>query len=159
MDIKAYSLNDKSTRNLLIASNSLYAKLFEFFDSHSLEELAKMEGKVVIDSDKLFVNFMTKKLKNIQDARLEVHNKYIDLQLVLQGAERIGLLERNACKNVSEDRLAEKDTLLYSDKYTEFVELQQGSYVVLDTDCAHAPCVKIGDCDGEVIKCVAKIAK
>ena len=159
MNITTFSLSDVSARNNLIASNMLYAKLFEFFDSHSLEELSKMDGKVVLDGDKLFVNFMTKKLKNIQDARLEVHDKYIDLQLVLQGAERIGILERDACKNVSEDKLAEKDTLFYSDKYTEFVELNKGSYVVFDTDCAHVPCLKLSDCDGEVIKCVAKIAK
>ncbi len=159
MNVEVLSLNDTSARNKLIASNTLYAKLFEFFDTHSIEELAKFDGKVVLDEDKLFVNFMTKKLKNIQEARLEVHNKYIDLQLVLCGAERIGLLERDKCKVISEDKLAEKDTLLFADKYSDFIELNQGQYVVLDTDCAHAPCVKFGDSDGEVIKCVAKIAK
>lgn len=148
------NLSDKAARAALVAQNALFARAFDFFDAHTLEELAQMRGKVDL-GEGVFCSFAENNLKPHSAAKLEAHDKYIDLQLVLRGSERIGLLPRGQCASVVEDKLAESDVVFFGDDFSEAVELCAGEYAVLYPDTAHAPCVG----EGVDIKCVAKIPR
>ncbi len=151
---QSIKLSDSSQRELLIKSNPLFAKVFEFLDAHSLEELKKFGANIELDGKNAFLIFSKNKLKKVENARLEAHDKYIDLQLVLEGAERIGVRDRSECVDVVEDRRPDGgDIVFFAQDYDKFVELHSGEYVVLSTDCAHAPTIG----EGEDIKCIAKI--
>jgi YhcH/YjgK/YiaL family protein len=56
---------------------------FDFFKKSSLNEFK--EGKDQIDGDRLFALAMATKGKGRQDARLESHRQYIDLQYTVEG--------------------------------------------------------------------------
>ena len=150
---KRISLADGAERAKLISQNPLFAELFAFFDNHPIELLKNFEGKVDLVPEKLFVKFSHCNLKDVKDARLEAHDKYIDLQLVIDGGERIGVRRRADCLLPTEDRLANDDVIFYGDAYSEYVSLSAGDYVVLPPSVAHAPCIG----SAKEIKCVAKI--
>ncbi len=151
---KSIKLSDSSQRESLIKSNPLFAKVFNFLDAHSIEELKKFDANIELDGKNAFLIFSKNKLKKIEDARLEAHDKYIDLQLVLEGTERIGVRDRSECVDVIEDRRPDGgDIVFFAQSYDEFVELRAGEFAVLPTDCAHAPTIG----EGEDIKCIAKI--
>ena len=146
------NLSDNAARAALVAQNALFARAFDFFDAHTLEELSAMRGKVDL-GDGVFCAFAENNLKPHSAAKLEAHDKYIDLQLVLRGSERIGLRPRVQCASVVDDRLAADDIVFFGDGFSETVALGEGEYTVLFPDTAHAPCIG----EGVDIKCVAKI--
>ena len=77
------------------------------------------DGRHDIEGDDLYVNIQTFNGKNAQDASIEIHKKYIDIQIPLLGVEQIGwkatcdLLEEASPYN------EEQDIAFFIDKPTE----------------------------------------
>lgn len=59
----------------------------DFILSHNLNELPL--GKTVVDGENVFVNVMDAKAFPIEERAYEVHKKYMDIQIDLEGVERI----------------------------------------------------------------------
>ena len=66
-----------------LMQNPHYAKAMEFIRTTDLNALEN--GRHEIDGDNLFVNIVDSVMKTPQQARLEVHDKYIDIQVPLSG--------------------------------------------------------------------------
>ena len=64
-----------------LMQNPNYVKALEFIRNTDLNSLEN--GKHIIDGDNLFVNIVDSDMKTPQQARLEVHDKYIDIQIPL----------------------------------------------------------------------------
>ena len=137
MQINVFNLDDKAARARLEAENPIFGVVFNFLTAKPLDELARISGRVDLRGE----------------AKLEAHDKYIDLQLVLSGREKIGVRARGECRDIIDDRLAQNDVVFFGEEFDEVVEVGAGQYVVLYPDCAHAPCIG----EGEDCKCVAKI--
>ena len=147
-------LSDLKARELFVAKNPLFAKVFDFLDSHSLDELKQLKENVYLDGENVFLIFSHCNLRKQEDAPLEAHDKYIDLQLVLQGREYIGVRDRSECVDITEDRRSDGgDILFFAQSYEDLLELNECEYAVLPTGCAHAPAIG----EGDDIKCIAKI--
>ena len=79
------SLNDTKR---IEGISPLFAKAFEYVKN---TDFSKMEdGRHDIEGDNLYANIQTLNGKNIQDASIEIHKKYIDIQIPLLGVEQIG---------------------------------------------------------------------
>ena len=64
-----------------------FKTVFDYIASH---DLAAMEcGRHDIDGDNIFVVVQEWDLRPTNEARLELHRKYIDIQLVLDGADEV----------------------------------------------------------------------
>jgi len=108
----------------------------------------KGDGAVAIVSD-----YQTKRT---EDAKWESHRKFIDLQYVISGEEKIGLLSLQKAQ-YSTGYQDEKDVILFDE--------QDGDYYVANPDVCflffpedvHRPCIRIGD-SKPVKKLVIKIA-
>ncbi|MBO4446588.1 MAG: YhcH/YjgK/YiaL family protein [Bacteroidales bacterium] len=135
--------------NLL--KNKYYLKALEFIASGQLESLPV--GKNVIDGDNLFVNISQTNLKKRQDARLEVHNKYIDIQIPLDGAELFGVRQRSECKSPDAPFNAEKDVQFFADEFDDIISAQPGAILVFTPDMAHAPMIG----EGSIRKAIFKV--
>lgn len=147
-------LADKPCREFYEAKNPLFKKVFEFIDANGLDGLKKFpEGKHPIDADKVFVNFSDTLLKKPESAKFEVHDKYVDLQLVISGVERMGIKPRGELSELESDKMSEKDVKFYSDLPSDFLDLRAGEYVVFFPENGHAPAIG----DGTVRKCIFKI--
>lgn len=156
--LKAFRISDKLVQDSLVNENSNFKVVFDFLNAHSLEELASMSGKVILDGENAFISFSENSLKKAEVARLEAHDKYIDLQLVLKGSEKIGITNRDECSSITEDRLSTDDVVFYAEDKQTYVSLAEGEYLVIPTQTAHAPCIESETCTHD-IKAIAKILK
>ena len=115
-------------------------------------------GKHVLDVS-TYINIETYSTKTIEDAKYESHDKYIDIQILLTGSEKIGVVDRNIL-SVSESYDNNRDITFYSneiDRDNTFL-LNGSNFIMLFPHEAHAPQIAADFNTSEnVIKLVAKI--
>jgi YhcH/YjgK/YiaL family protein len=94
-------------------------------------------------------------LREVSQARLELHRKYIDIQLLLAGpAEVFGWSEKKDCLTPETDFDEAKDIQLFTDIPQCFYTVAQGQFSILFPEDGHAPMLG----EGHVKKCIFKIA-
>lgn len=131
--------------------NKYYLAALEYIEKTDLSELEN--GKHLIDGEDLFVNIVDSKMKTPQEARLEVHDRYIDIQVPLSKAESFGVKPRRECSEPDGEFNAEKDILFYKDKDWTTITIEVGQAVTFDPDTAHAPLIG----EGEIHKAIFKV--
>lgn len=135
--------------------NRYYEMALKFIAEHDLNKLEN--GKHIIDGDNLWVNICDSTLKSVEEARYEVHNKYIDLQIPLSGSEQFGVKARKECKEADGEFNTEKDILFYKDSIEteDIVTVNAGEQILFMPDDAHAPL--IGEKGATIHKAIFKI--
>jgi YhcH/YjgK/YiaL family protein len=110
----------------------------------------------LIDED--FVNVEEYTTKCISNAKFETHNNYIDIQLLLEGEERIYFHSREAITEI-EPYDESRDITFYKNsvKDSDYVTLDTTNFVLIYPHEAHAPQVAIADEQTQVKKAVAKV--
>ena len=74
------------------------------------------------------------------DARPEVHRQFIDVQFLVQGAEKIGVAADTGHNLVFSDQLTERDLLLYTNVDNEStLTMTPGSFAVFFPTDVHRP--------------------
>lgn len=114
-------------------------------------------GRVVL-SDDIYVNIETYQTKPVSEAKFEAHKKYIDIQIVASGKEKIAY----TCKhNLTENKPynLEKDIVFYKEPVNGCPEvcLDGTNFVMLLPHEAHAPQICEDNLPAEVKKIVVKI--
>ncbi len=118
-------------------------------------DLAAVEaGKHELDGSEIFVNVLDRDLKeNTADAKLEVHNKYADIQILVKGdKEGFGWLERKDLKMPIGEFDSVKDVQLFDDEYQTIYELCKGQFTILMPEDAHAPMIGQGGVRKAIVK-------
>lgn len=127
---------------------------FEYLAATDLKALAP--GRYEIDGEKIFVKVMEGDLRQEEDALLEVHDKYIDVQVLVSGnVEKIGWRERRECREPRGSFDAQEDILFFEDRSQSFFEIKPGQFVVFWPEDAHAPMIG----NGRVKKVVVKVMR
>ncbi len=121
--------------------NPYYKKAIEFLKVGKLEGLSV--GTHEIDGDNLWVNIVETDLRPASEARLEAHDKYIDLQVPLSGDEYFGVKPRKECGE-AKDINAGNDIMFFDDPVTETVHVKAGDSITFAPDTAHAPLIGTG---------------
>ena len=75
--------------------NPLFAQAIEFLKSHDLNALEV--GKTELKGKDLLVNVAQTKPKTKEDAKLETHKDFIDIQIPLSGTEIMGYTAAKDC--------------------------------------------------------------
>ncbi len=109
-----------------------------------------------LDGRDIYVNVMERGLKTKEAAKLEVHNDYIDIQMLIAGkCESFGWSERCNLKQPQGEFNAEKDIQLFDDVPQTYYTLYPGQFTVLFPEDGHAPMVG----EGTVRKIIFKVRK
>ena len=115
-------------------------------------------GKYAIDGDDIFAMVQSYVTKDKKDCRAETHAKYLDIQFLAKGQERMGQCAYSPSLEVEEDCLAERDARFYKNLPAENqVILSNGTYAILYPTDVHRPCCAIGKPE-DVVKVVIKIS-
>lgn len=114
----------------------------EWLAAHNVHTLSV--GRHDIDGDNLFVNVQDVELKPRYDAALEVHNRYIDIQLIYGAKEEYGWAERESCSRAVAEFDEVKDVQFYSDQPQIFYTLNEGQFAIFFPQDAHAPMLGVG---------------
>jgi YhcH/YjgK/YiaL family protein len=102
----------------------------------------------------IFVLASAYQTKPLPETFIECHRKYIDIQIVLAGAEKIGICAKNICEELAYD--AEHDFQKLKGE-TDFITLQPGYFAVFFPQDGHQPQIAIGGQPIGVRKIVVKV--
>lgn len=130
--------------------NPLFQKMVEYLNTTDVA--SQPEGKVLIDGTDLFVNYSVAKGKTIDEARIETHDKMIDLQMPLSGPETFGFSPRANLPEAAYN--AEKDITFYEGRAEKYITVQPGEFVIFFPQDGHAPCISDAE---KIVKVIFKI--
>ena len=128
-------------------------KAFEWLDSTDINSLEV--GRHDIDGDNIFVNVSELELRPRSAAALEVHNEYIDIQVVFGGEEEFGWSPRSELKSPREEFDTERDIQFFLDTPQTFYSVSEGQFTILLPEDAHAPMLG----SGHVRKLIFKVRR
>lgn len=131
--------------------NPLFRKLFNFVKSHDL--LHAELGKITLEGDNLYINNVNPECVPQEVQKLEVHRKYIDVHILLEGKERIGWKNLKDCGELNHEYVEKDDYALYNDCPTVFTDLLPGQFLIVFPEDAHAPVIG----EGKIRKLIAKV--
>ena len=143
---------DSSARGAVYAAlHPGFAKAFAFLRDTNLAALP--DGRLELDGERLFVLVMTLDGRGRDGAKLEVHRRYIDIQVVVTGADVMGWSPIAACREPLPFDEA-KDAGLLNDVSASWILVPQGTFTIFFPEDAHAPLAGTG----RVKKAVVKVA-
>lgn len=129
----------------------LFKTLFDYVKSHDL--LHADLGRIEIAGDELFINNVNPECVSAEKQVLELHHDYIDVHILLEGAERIGWKALEDLTTETKPYEKEGDCALYSDVPTAFVDLLPGQFAIVYPEDPHAPVIG----EGKIRKLIAKV--
>ena len=130
-----------------------FQAVFDFIDNNDVASLPC--GRHDIDGDNIFVMVQELDLREVSAARMELHRKYIDIQLLLSGPNEIfGWSEKKDCLTAETEFDEQKDIQLFTDIPQCFYSVGEGQFSILFPEDGHAPMLG----EGHVKKCIFKVA-
>jgi len=119
-------------------------------------DFLKMEqGKYELDGANLFVLIQEYDTIPCEQGKWECHQKYIDIQYIIEGVEQIGVNNINKMQ-VAIEYDSEKD-MAFLNGDGDYVTFSKGSYGIFFPEDAHKPKIAPNDVSGKVKKAVVKI--
>lgn len=131
--------------------NPFLAKAIEFIKSLDMNNLEI--GKVEIDGKNIFAIISESNLKTSEQAKVEVHNNYLDIQIPVSKAEGFGWIDRAGLQKEAAPFDTTKDIQFFEDKPIVKFDLMPGNFVIFFPQDGHAPCIG----EGSIIKIVIKV--
>ena len=118
-----------------VSLNPLFAQAVEFLKATDLD--AHEIGKIRLKEGELMVNFSQTKPKTKEEAKLETHNQFIDIQIPLSGVEVMGYTAREDLPEADYD--ADKDISFYPGLAESYIPVKPGMFAIFFPQDAHAP--------------------
>lgn len=109
-----------------VSLNPLFAQAVEFLKSTDLD--AHEIGKITLKEGELMVNFSQTQPKTKEEAKLETHNQFIDIQIPLSGVEVMGYTPRTDLPE--EEYNAEKDITFYKGLAKDYLTITPGMFAI-----------------------------
>ena len=134
------------------ALHTLFPRAFEFLRNTDLKALPP--GRYPIEGERLFAIVETAPGRSREQAKLERHRKYIDIQFVLEGTDEMGWKPVSECHEPVADYRAEKDIQFFRDAPASWIATPPGAFCIFFPEDAHAPLVS----SGHIRKVILKIA-
>lgn len=129
----------------------LFKKAFDWIKRTDLPQLK--EGKIELDGNKMYASVQKYNTKAVKDSAFEAHRKYIDIQLLVSGTEKVDYAAFSSLEEV-EPYSAERDFHKLDGKAEQTVLLKKGNAVILFPEDGHRPCQHP---DGKTATAVTKI--
>ena len=129
-----------------------FRQAFEYI--HQTDLSAISAGKYEIDGENIYALIQIYNTKPRKQGVWEAHRRYIDLQYVIQGAEKIGYAN---ISHLSQGTYDPARDFLPLQGEGDFLTLQEGHFVILMPEDAHMPGIAL-DSPSPVKKMVVKIA-
>lgn len=130
----------------------LFERAFRFLAGSDLRALAP--GRHPLDGDRLYVSIDHTQGRGRAGARLEAHQRYIDIQYTIEGHEEIGWMPLAECGAPRDAFDETRDIGFFDRRPGTWLSVPEGMFVVFFPEDAHAPLAG----RGAVKKAVVKVA-
>lgn len=132
-------------------------KALEYLAATDFSKVA--DGRYVLEGEKMYANVENYTTADRSTKKPEAHNKYIDVQYLDKGTEKIYFAPRTAGVKVVEDYAEERDLLFFENiEEKDYVVLNAGDFAVLFPWELHRPGCNAENEPSAVQKIVVKIA-
>lgn len=128
----------------------LFQKAYEFLCL--VDSQGSPEGRFPIEEDRLIAIVSTGDREI--GAKLEAHRRYIDIQYIISGVDRIGWKSVATCQDIASPYSIEQDKIFFADTPVTWIDVQPGCFAVFFPNDAHAPLTG----EGTVKKVILKLA-
>ncbi len=115
--------------------NPLFAKAMDYIETTDLKALEP--GKIVLVENELIVNVNEIGPKTKENAKLETHNEFVDIQIPLTGVEVMGYTQRADLPEAEYDTV--KDLTLYEGLADDYITVKPGMFTLFFPSDGHAP--------------------
>jgi YhcH/YjgK/YiaL family protein len=129
-----------------------FERAFAFLQQEALSEMSVDRHE--INGDRMYCIVSKGPGRTREEAKLEAHRKYIDIQYIIAGTDEMGWKPTAACKTVETSYDADNDIEFFEDRPETWTKVPAGSFTIFFPQDAHAPMVS----DGEVHKVILKIS-
>ncbi|MBJ9267937.1 YhcH/YjgK/YiaL family protein [Citrobacter freundii] len=104
-------------------------------------DFRKLEpGVVEIDGKNIFAQIIDLTTRDPAENRPEVHRRYLDIQFLAWGEEKIGIAIDTGNNEISEALLEQRDIIFYhASEHESFIEMTPGSYAIFFPQDVHRP--------------------
>jgi len=126
------------------------AEALDFIRSADLAALSP--GRHEVRDDRIYVSVSRGPGRARDDGLLEVHRKYIDIQIVLDGREEMGWKPLSRCARPEAGYDAERDIQFFQDEPDSWMTVRPGQFAVFFPWDAHLPLVSAGIVHKAVVK-------
>ena len=133
------------------ALHPLFKKAFDYIKSHDM--LNTPCGRIELQGDDLFINNVNPTCVAASEQVLEMHRRYIDIHVLLEGEETIGW---KAVEDVTKEMKpydAAADCALYAEPAQDYASLRPGQFMIVWPEDPHAPAIG----SGKVRKLIVKV--
>ncbi|MBQ7444188.1 MAG: YhcH/YjgK/YiaL family protein [Bacteroidaceae bacterium] len=117
--------------------NPLFPAVAQFLRQNDLATLPT--GRHVIQGDDLYVNIVDAQPKTQQQARIETHDKMIDIQIPISGGECQGWTPRQLLPQAPYN--TDDDISFYAGDAQTYLNVQPGQFTIFFTWDGHAPAI------------------
>jgi YhcH/YjgK/YiaL family protein len=129
-------LDALSNSSIYLNQHPLFEQAFAFAQTSSFKNLPV--GTHRIEGERLFV-IIAEDQSREHHAKLEAHQKYIDIQMTLDGEFDIGWKSLAQCQTIDKPYDAENDFMLYADAPDFEMTLRPDSFAIFFPTDAHSP--------------------
>ncbi len=127
-----------------------FPRAFEFLRTADLPPLAP--GRHEIQGERIYLSIDHEDGRGESGAKLECHRRHIDIQLAIQGDERIGWAPLASCRSPEGMFDESRDIGFFSDRPATWLALPPGRFAVFFPTDAHAPLAGTGRVKKAIVK-------
>lgn len=131
-----------------------FADALAFLRNHEGTLPALMPGSYDINSSGAFASVSEYESKPESEGFLEYHRKFIDIQILIQGREKIGVADEGRCRDLGYEEEKDMGKL---EGTADFITLDTGNFAIFFPQDAHMPQIFCSDQREKVKKVVFKI--
>ncbi len=117
--------------------NPLFPKVVEWLQHNDLNTIPV--GHYELQGKDLFVNIVDSAPKGREEAKLETHNRMIDIQIAIGGTEEHGYKHRSLLSDAPYN--AESDISFYDEAPDAYITMRPGQFVIYFPQDGHAPAI------------------
>lgn len=124
----------------------------KFLEENNLSMMSS--GRYVVDGDDIFALFQSYMTKDVSEGKWEAHRRYIDVQFVLQGKEKMGYTSLEKMETIQD---YDEDTdVVFFEGNGNFFTVPAGYFTIFFPEDVHMPGISV-DTPEPVKKFVVKI--
>jgi len=131
--------------------HSKFEKVYSYIIKNNLKEFDPGEYSIV--GREIYFTIWEGEGKGLVIPKLEVHDAYIDIHLLLEGNETIGIRDRSRCVGDNASYDPEKDIAFLEEVPENFINLGPDNLAVIFPHDAHAPLMG----EGRIKKAIFKV--
>lgn len=123
-----------------------FEKAFKYLEQTNLQDIEC--GIHHIEDHCIYVSIMEYTTKVEEECLWEAHRKYIDIQYIISGKEKMGYVNVDKIKTTIEYN--NETDIMFGETKGEFLIVEQGSFIIFTPYDGHMPSVMVNE--GETIK-------